>query len=301
MFEGLSRGVSSACVKLVTITFGGFVMVMDRKEYYWSFGGGLLVLVLFVGVAIWFCWWRTEAAVNRSADAPATNDFVVHLHKSESRVEETKKASAPAAVSQGATPPNVTTPSTVPAPAVSNATLIRDLNSTDESTVNEAVLQLSDRPDAAMTVLEKFATGDIETKRRAWAWLKDARDITRPMLKKIVRNPWEYEARIVAAAREILIKGFRENLETKVRPKPSYPLKPADKIKDQIGPLVEPAPQVLIINITVVMPPALAKKSALVSVWRWKKTLTGGNGYEKVATTTNLIRPTDRPTDIPIE
>lgn len=100
-----------------------------------------------------------------------------------------------------------------PPPRVSATSLIEDLSSDNVSTIDEAVLQLARRPDVAPKVVEKFATGDIQMKRRAWSCLKGMGEPARLKLNEIIANPDKWEARILGAAREILIKGFRQNLE----------------------------------------------------------------------------------------
>ncbi len=110
-----------------------------------------------------------------------------------------------------ATNENVAT-TQIPHPGVSAELLVRDLFSDDVAVVSEAVTRLSGRLDVIPELLKVFATGDVSQKRRSLEAIRQI-DGAHTYLSNVVGQPSMYEARIIGAARDILIKDFSTELK----------------------------------------------------------------------------------------
>lgn len=97
-------------------------------------------------------------------------------------------------------------------PSVSAKSLLDDLSCDNSSSVNEVVTRLSHRLDAIPDMLTVFATGDALQKKRIRTAIRQM-DGARTKLSDIAANPEKWEAKIVGAARQILIEGFYQDLK----------------------------------------------------------------------------------------
>lgn len=125
---------------------------------------------------------------------------------------------APAAATPAGTP---VTPAVLATSAVPVDALVNGLTSDNPATVDQASLHLAGRPDAIPALATLFAKGDNTAKKRVWAVLKVMGEPARERLLLIVTNPMLWAPEITGAAREILIKGFHQNLDTPATPPPT--------------------------------------------------------------------------------